>query len=33
MRGHIPDIDDLFAICNKYGVQVIEDCAHALGVL
>ena len=31
MRGHICNMDELMAICNKFGVQVIEDCAHTMG--
>jgi dTDP-4-amino-4,6-dideoxygalactose transaminase len=31
MRGHICDMDALAAICSKYGVQIIEDCAHTMG--
>ncbi len=31
MRGHICDMDALMALCNRAGVQVIEDCAHTMG--
>ncbi len=31
MRGHICDMPALMAICQRYGVQVIEDCAHTMG--
>ena len=31
MRGHIPDMDALMALCNKLGILVIEDCAHTMG--
>ena len=31
MRGHIVDMDQLMAICDAAGVQVIEDCAHTMG--
>mmetsp|Transcript_33239 Transcript_33239/g.43805 ORF Transcript_33239/g.43805 Transcript_33239/m.43805 type:complete len:461 (-) Transcript_33239:326-1708(-) len=32
MRGHIPDMDRLKRIVEKYDLQVLEDCAHALGI-
>lgn len=31
MRGHIPDMDALMAVCDKHGLIVIEDCAHTMG--
>jgi dTDP-4-amino-4,6-dideoxygalactose transaminase len=31
MRGHICDMPALMAICQRHGVQVIEDCAHTMG--
>ena len=31
MRGHIPDMDRLMALCNELGLQVLEDCAHTMG--
>jgi dTDP-4-amino-4,6-dideoxygalactose transaminase len=31
MRGHICDMRSLMAICQRHGVQVIEDCAHTMG--
>jgi dTDP-4-amino-4,6-dideoxygalactose transaminase len=31
MRGHIPNMDQLMALCNKLGLQVLEDCAHTMG--
>ena len=31
MRGHIADMAALMAICQRHGVQVIEDCAHTMG--
>jgi dTDP-4-amino-4,6-dideoxygalactose transaminase len=31
MRGHLVDMDALMALCNRLGVQVIEDCAHTMG--
>ncbi len=32
MRGKVADMDAIYAICDKHGVTVVEDCAHALGV-
>ena len=31
MRGHICDMGKLMEICNRRGLQVIEDCAHTMG--
>ena len=31
MRGHIPDMDALMAVCDRHGLAVIEDCAHTMG--
>ena len=31
MRGHICDMEELMVICNRHGLQVIEDCAHTMG--
>ena len=31
MRGHICDMQQLVAICERHGVQLIEDCAHTMG--
>ena len=31
MRGHIPNMEKLMALCNKLGLQVLEDCAHTMG--
>ena len=31
MRGHFPDLDALFAVCDELGISVIEDCAHTMG--
>ena len=31
MRGHICDMHALMSICQRHGVQVIEDCAHTMG--
>ncbi len=31
MRGHICDMERLTAICRRYGIDVVEDCAHTMG--
>jgi dTDP-4-amino-4,6-dideoxygalactose transaminase len=31
MRGHIVDMDRIVAIADKFGISVIEDCAHTMG--
>lgn len=31
MRGHLVDMDRLMALCDRLGLQVIEDCAHTMG--
>ncbi|MFT5657757.1 MAG: dTDP-4-amino-4,6-dideoxygalactose transaminase [Gammaproteobacteria bacterium] len=31
MRGHIADMDAVVALCEKYNVILIEDCAHTMG--
>ena len=31
MRGHMCDTSALMALCDRLGVQVIEDCAHTMG--
>lgn len=31
MRGHIPNLDDVMAMCDELGITVIEDCAHTMG--
>lgn len=31
MRGHIPNLDDVFAVCAELDLTVIEDCAHTMG--
>ncbi len=31
MRGHIADMDRVMAICEKYDLALIEDCAHTMG--
>jgi dTDP-4-amino-4,6-dideoxygalactose transaminase len=31
MRGHIADMDAVVKLCTRYGVTLIEDCAHTMG--
>ena len=31
MRGHIADMDAVCAICEEFGITMIEDCAHTMG--
>lgn len=31
MRGHIVDMDRVMAICERYNLLLIEDCAHTMG--
>jgi dTDP-4-amino-4,6-dideoxygalactose transaminase len=31
MRGHIPDMDAVMAVCRRHDLRVIEDCAHTMG--
>ncbi len=31
MRGHIPNMDDVMAMCDELGIAVVEDCAHTMG--
>ena len=31
MRGHIADMDAICALCERYGIQMVEDCAHTMG--
>lgn len=31
MRGHIPDMERLNALCSDLGITMIEDCAHTMG--
>jgi len=33
MRGKIADMDRIAALCEAYGVFLVEDAAHAIGVL
>jgi sulfopropanediol 3-dehydrogenase len=31
MRGHIPNLDAVMAVCAELGIAVVEDCAHTMG--
>jgi dTDP-4-amino-4,6-dideoxygalactose transaminase len=31
MRGHIPDLQAVSALCARYGLALVEDCAHTMG--
>jgi len=31
MRGHIADMDRTVEICRRFGIVLIEDCAHTMG--
>ena len=31
MRGHIADMDRVSEICRRFGISLIEDCAHTVG--
>lgn len=31
MRGHVPDLDALVETAAQFNLEVVEDCAHALG--
>ncbi len=31
MRGHLPDMEAVTAICARHGLILIEDCAHTMG--
>lgn len=31
MRGHLCDMEALVSLCDRLGVQIIEDCAHTMG--
>jgi perosamine synthetase len=33
MRGRMPDLDKVIAICKQYDVTLLEDSAHSLGIL
>ena len=32
MRGRVPDLGRIMEICKRYGITLVEDAAHALGV-
>lgn len=31
MRGHIGDMEAIVGVCEKFGITLIEDCAHTMG--
>lgn len=31
MRGHVPHMDRVMEVCRRYGLLIVEDCAHTLG--
>ena len=31
MRGHIADLRAVRSVCDKYGIAIVEDCAHTMG--
>ena len=31
MRGHLPDMQAVQAICTRHGLLLMEDCAHTMG--
>lgn len=31
MRGHLPDMEAVAAICAQHNIKMIEDCAHTMG--
>ncbi|MGI9387060.1 MAG: DegT/DnrJ/EryC1/StrS family aminotransferase, partial [Methyloligellaceae bacterium] len=31
MRGHIADMEAVCAVCDEFGITLIEDCAHTMG--
>ncbi len=31
MRGHIADMDAIMSVCARFGLKLIEDCAHTMG--
>lgn len=33
MRGHIADMRAVVAICERYQLRLVEDCAHSLGAM
>ena len=32
MRGKVADIDKVYELAEKHDLQVVEDCAHAIGI-
>jgi dTDP-4-amino-4,6-dideoxygalactose transaminase len=33
MRGHMADMDQICEICRRFGLFLIEDCAHTMGAM
>lgn len=31
MRGHIAELPAVVSLCTRYGLRLVEDCAHSLG--
>ena len=31
MRGHIADLEQVKTICDRFGIAIVEDCAHTMG--
>ena len=31
MRGHIADMEAVCAVCDAFGITMVEDCAHTMG--
>lgn len=31
MRGHLADLEAVAALCSRYDLRLVEDCAHSLG--
>ena len=31
MRGHIADMEAVCAVCDEFGITMVEDCAHTMG--
>jgi dTDP-4-amino-4,6-dideoxygalactose transaminase len=32
MRGKVCDMDKVQRMCNQFGITMIEDCAHSVGI-
>ncbi|MEL7229950.1 MAG: aminotransferase class I/II-fold pyridoxal phosphate-dependent enzyme [Pseudomonadota bacterium] len=33
MRGHVGDMDAIMAMADRFGITVVEDCAHTMGAM